>query len=205
MGVNVQGDAWLDMNAKAMEARFTVMGMELSLRYVEGAAYLHLGGKWYTLTGESVAGIGEGTIAALVNTLASYPEILSSTAQVTKLGDKKVGNFQCANYEVAPDLQAIAGLESVQKLAGGLDKKAAEIEAYLQGADIRMEVCIQKDEPIIRKVYLTANTELPEIGKIAGISLLPTEARVELEVDIPEYGVTVEVQPPPNPSPFKGL
>jgi len=205
LGVNVQGDAWLDMNGKALEARFTVMGMELSLRYVDGKAYLQMGGKWYVLTGEVIAGIGEGVIGALVNVLVTYPELFSSTAEVSELGDKKVGDYQCTNLKVVPDLQAIAALGPVQKLAGELDMTADEIEGYLQGTDLKMEACLQKKEPVIREVYLAANVELPQMGEVAGIPLLPTKAHMEAQIDFPEYGMMVEVQPPPNPAPFKGL
>jgi hypothetical protein len=193
------------MDAKVMEARFTVMGMELSLRYVDEVAYLQLGGKWYILEGEVIAGVGEGTIAAMVNLLASYPEIFSETSEVNDLGDKKVGDYQCTNLEVVPDLQAMAGLESVQQLAAELDMTAEEIETYLHDADLRMEVCVQKDEPVMRQVYLAANLELPEMGQIAGIPLLPAKAHIELTIDISEYGMKVEVQAPPEATPFKSL
>ncbi len=205
MALNVQGDALLDMNAKAMEAKFTVMGMELSLRFVDQKAYLQFGSKWYTLSGDIMAGIGQGTIASAVNTLASYPDLLSSIVEVTELGEKTVVGYECNNLKVTVDPQAVAALASVQQLAGELDMTAEEIEEYLREADLRIEVCVQKDEPIIREVYLSLNTELPDVGKVMGMDLIPANAHVEVTIDVQEYGVPVEVQAPSNATPFKGL
>jgi outer membrane murein-binding lipoprotein Lpp len=205
MALNVQGDARLDMNTKIMDAGFTVMGMELSLRYVDKKAYLQFGSKWYILSGDIAAGIGEGTIASVVNTLASYPDLLSSAVEVTELGEKTIGGYKCDNLQVTADPQVVASLDPVQQLAGDLDMTAEEIEAYLRDSDLQIEVCVQKDEPIIREVFLSLNTELPDIGKIAGMDLLPSQAHVEITIDIQEYGIPVEVQPPENASPFKGL
>ena len=203
--LNIQGDAKIDMVARVMEAKFTVMGMEISVRYVDEKAYLLYGAKWYTLTGgDIIAGLGKGTIAALVSVLSSFPDIVTSAAEVTKLGDKSVGGYNCNNLEMIPDLQAITALASVQQLADELDMTSDEILAYLQGANLGMEVCVQKDDLIIREVYIALDTELPEMGKIAGIPLLPTKAHVEITIDIPEYGVKVEVQSPSNAIPYQG-
>jgi hypothetical protein len=205
MALNVQGDARLDMNTKAMEASLTVLGMELSLRYVDQKAYLQFGGKWYTLSGNVVAGIGEGTIASAVNTLASYPELLSSAVEVTELGEKTIGGIKCNNLKVTADTQAVAAMATVQQLAGELGMTAEEIEGYLKDADLQIEVCVQKDEPILREVYLSLNTELPNVGKIMGMDLIPSSAHIEITIDAQEYGVPVEVQAPANATPFKGL
>lgn len=204
MGLNVQGDAWLDMDARALEARFTVMGFELSLRYVEGAAYVQFGGTWYELQPDSL-GVGEGTIGALFQVLAAIPDIISSAAEVNELGDKKVGSYECTNMEVVPDLEAIAALEPVQQLAAELDMEMDELVQYLQDADIVMQVCVEKDEPIIRQAFIAATVELPSIGDLVGIALLPEIARVEMTVDFPEYGMEVDVQVPEDAKPFEGL
>jgi hypothetical protein len=205
MGINVQGDAWLDMDAKVMEARFTVLGMELSLRYVDDTAYLQLGEDWHILEGEIMAGIGEETIVAMVDALASYPDIFSQTSEVNELEEKKVGNYQCTNLEVVPDLEAIAALDAVQQLAADLDRSSEEIETYLRDADLRMEVCVQEDEQVMRQVFLAADLDLPEMGQVMGIPLLPSNAHLDLTIDISEYGVKVEVQPPPEATPFQDL
>jgi hypothetical protein len=205
MALNLQGDARLDMNTKEMEARFTVMGMELSLRYVDEKAYLQFGGKWYTLSGNVVAGIGEGTIASAVNTLASYPELLSSAIEVTELGEKTVGGIKCNNLKVTVDTQAVAAMATVQQLAVELGMTAEEIEGYLKDADLQIEVCVQKDEPTIREVFLSLNTELPNVGKIMGMDLIPSSAHIEITIDAQEYGVPVDVQAPANATPFNGL
>ena len=205
MALNIMGDAWLDMNKGVLEARFTVMGLELSLRYVDETAYLNLGGDWYVLTSDIVEGMGEGAIAAIVEVLASVPEILSSNAEVKESGTEKVGDYECTRMEVVPDLQAISALEPVAKLAGELDMDEDELMAFLEDADIIMEVCIQNDEPVIREVYLAASTELPYVGDIMGIALLPEMARVEITMDFPEYGMEVDVQAPEGAQPFEGL
>jgi hypothetical protein len=205
MGLNLQGDAWMDMDAGELEARFTVMGMEVSLRYVDGTAYVQFGGTWYVLEGELMAGVGEGTIDALVSTLSSTPEIISSTQDLKELGEKKVGDYDCINLEVVPDLEAISALDAVVELASELDMSKEEILQYLEDADVVIEVCIQKDEPIIRQVYLAATLELPSLNEVVGIPLLPEMARVEVTMDFPEYGMEVEVQAPADAKPFEGL
>ncbi len=205
MGLNIMGDAWLDMDSGALEARFTVMGLELSLRYVDGTAYLQFGDEWYVLTADVLEGVGEGTIEALTGVLASMPEIFSYSMEVKELGTEKVGDYECTRIEVVPDLQAISSLESVEKLAGELGMDADELAAYLEDAGVVMEVCVQKDEPVIREIYVAASVELPSIGDLVGIPLLPEKARVEITMDFPEYGMDVEVQAPSDAKPFKGL
>ena len=205
MGLNVQGDAWLDMDTRVVEARFTVMGLELSLRYVDGDAYVQFGGTWYILQPDAIAGVGEGTLDALVEVLTSIPDIISSGVEAKELGDKKVGNYDCMNLEVSPDLEAVTAVASVQKLATELDMSQEELVQFLQDADIVMEVCVQKDEPVIREVYIAATLELPSVAEIVGIDLLPEVARVEIIMDFPEYGMEVDVQVPEDAKPFEGL
>ena len=204
MGLNVQGDAWLDMDARALEARFTVMGFELSLRYVEDTAYVQFGGTWYELQPDAL-GVGEGTIGALFQVLAAIPDIITSGAEVNELEDKKVGNYECTNFEVIPDLEAIAALEPVQQLAAELDMEMDELVQYLQDADVVMQVCVQKDEPVVRQAFIAATVELPDIADVIGIALLPEIARVEMTVDFPEYGMEVDVQAPEDAKPFEGF
>lgn len=205
MGLNIQGDAWIDMDAGSLEARFTVMGMELSLRYVDGTAYLQFGGKWYVVEGEVMEGVDEGTIDAMISLLSSVPEIISSTVELNELGEKKVGDYDCTQFEVVPDLQAISTMDPVRKLAAELDMSEDEVLEYLEEADVAIEVCIQKDEPIIRRVFLAATMELPSMGDVVGIPLLPEKARIEITMDFPEYGVEVDVQAPEDAKPFEGL
>jgi hypothetical protein len=205
IGLNIQGDAWLDMNAKALEARFTVMGMELSLRYVDGTAYIEWGGEWYSLGDEAVAGIGNSTIGALFRLLADYPDILSNVSEVEELNDKTVGDYQCTEIGVILDTEAITAMESVRELAAEMDVTGDEIDDYLKDSELKMTVCVQKDEPVIREVNIVAVVELPDVGDIAGIPLLPGKAHMDMQVIFPEYGVQVDVQPPPDAKPFEGL
>ncbi|MEW6554851.1 MAG: hypothetical protein AB1384_11260 [Actinomycetota bacterium] len=205
MGLNVQGDAWMDMDAGALEARFTVLGMEVSLRYVDGTAYVQFGGGWYVLQGELMEDIDEGTIDALVGLLSSIPEIISSTVELNEVGEKSVGDYECVEVELVPDLPAIMALDPVRKLVGELDMSEDEALEYLEEADIAIEVYIQKDEPVIRRAYLAATMELPAMGDIVGIPLLPEVARIEVTVDFPEYGVEVDVKAPEDAKPFEGL
>jgi hypothetical protein len=205
MALNAQGDAWLDMDSRLMEARFTAMGMEFSLRYVEGKAYIQFGGKWYVLSGEVMAGLGEGSVASAVNALSSYPDLLSSTAEVSRQGEKTVGNNKCDDLKVTLDYPAMVALEPVQQLADGMGMTPSEIEEYLRDANLEVEAYVQQDEPVIRRVFLSLDTELPDMGKVMGISLLPARAHVEVTIDVVEYGIAVDVQAPPNPTPFKGL
>lgn len=205
MGLNVQGDAWMDMAGETVDARFTVMGMEVSLRYVEGDAYIELGGKWYLLSPDVIEGMGEGTVEALVKVILSYPDIFASASNVKELGEKRVGDFDCTEYEVEADLQAVAALEPVQELAPELGMTPDEIEDYLREAGLEMKVCVQKDEPVIREIYLAATMDLPDIGEVAGMSVLPSRANVRIQIAFPDYGMTVDVQAPPDARPFEGL
>lgn len=205
VGLTVQGDAWVSMRTPALEARFTVMGMELSLRYVEGRAYLKLGGKWYLISPESMRKGGEDIPAALVDLAASLPEIISSSTAVNYLGKKKVGPFDCIELAVAPDLEAISGLEQVKRLAGGLGMSEAEIVEFFAKDDPEIKVCVQKDEPVIRQLYLAADVELSSLADQVGFGLLPERGRLELTVDFPDYGVEVKVEAPSDAQPFRGL
>lgn len=205
IGLNVQGDVWLDMNKEALEARFTVMGMELVLRYMDGTAYIEWGGEWYYLTDEGAAGFGVGSVKALVRLLFNYPDILSNVSGVEKLGDKKIGDYNCTELKVTLDLEAVTAMESVQELAAGMDMTPEEINDYLGESGLEITVCVQKEEPVIRGVNIKADSELPDVGEIAGIPLLPARAHIDAQVIFPEYGVQVEVQPPPDAKPFEGL
>lgn len=205
MGLNIQGDAWLDLNAEALEARFTVMGMELSLRYVDGTAYVEWGGEWYYLTDEAVADLGIGAIESLVKLLVNYPDLFSNVSGVVELGDKTVGDYECTEIRVTLDVEAITAMEPVQELAAEMDVTPDEINDYLKESGLEITVCVQKDEPVIREIYIVADVELPEVGEVAGIPLLPTRAHMEMQVIFPEYGVQVEVQPPTDAKPFEGL
>lgn len=205
MGLNIQGDAWLDMNAEALEARFTVMGMELSLRYVDGTAYVEWGGEWYYLTDEAVADLGIGAIESLVRLLVNYPELFSNVSGVEELGDKTVGDYECIQLGVTLDMEAITAMEPVQEVAAAMDVTPEEISDYLEEAGLEITVCVQKDEPVIREVQIVADIDLPDVGEIAGISLLPKRAHMDMLVIFPEYEVQVEVQSPPDAKPFEGI
>lgn len=205
VGMKAQGDAWLDMDAEVLEARFTVMGMELSLRYLDGKAYLQWGGGWYELSGEIVSGVGAGAIPAAFGVLMSYPDLLASAVEAEERGGKSVGGNECVEIGVVPDLAAVAALEPVRELAAELGMTPREVEEYLEAAGLEMRVCVQKGEPVIREIFLAADVELPRMGGVAGISVLPERARVEITVGFPEYGMQVEVQAPSDVKPFKGL
>jgi hypothetical protein len=205
MGLNIQGDAWLDMNAQALEARFTVMGMELSLRYVDGTAYVEWGGEWYYLTDEAVADLGIGAIESLVKLLVNYPDLFSNVSEVEELGEKTVGDYECTQMRVTLDMEAITAMEPVQELAATMDVTPEEINDYLKESGLEITVSVQKDEPVIREVQIVAVIDLPDVGEIAGISLLPKRAHMDMLVIFPEYGVQVDVQPPADAKPFEGL
>jgi len=140
IGLNVQGDVWLDMNKEALEARFTVMGMELALRYVDGTAYTEWGGEWYYLTDEGAAGLGVGSVKALVRLLFNYPDILSNVSGVEELGDKKIGDYDCRELKVTLDIEAVTAMQSVQELAAGMDITPEEIDDYLKESGLEVTV-----------------------------------------------------------------
>ncbi len=83
--MNVQGDVWADMQAGNMEARLTVLGMEVAARYVEGRAYVRFGGQWYVLEGEIAQGVDEEAVTALAGLLGAAPEIVSAAEEVEKV------------------------------------------------------------------------------------------------------------------------
>lgn len=202
--LNAQGDAWMDLRAPTLEARVTVLGMELSLRYTEGQAYLKVGGNWYTLYAESL-GVSEGVAASLVDLVAALPEALSTSAGVVYLGKKEVDAFHCVEMEVQPDIEALAELEEVRRLAEDLGLTVAEMEDFLSASNLEIRVCVQEDEPVIRQVYVAADVELSSLNKELGMGLLPERGRLEITADFPEYGVEVSVEPPAGTRPFEGL
>ncbi|OFW55557.1 MAG: hypothetical protein A2W01_04875 [Candidatus Solincola sediminis] len=205
MGVDVQGDAGLDMKAKTMEASLSAMGISLDLRYVNSSGYLKFGSTWYELTGELVPGIGKDTLDGFVNLLAGYPDLFSNVAEITKAGDKKVGNYDCTNYDVTPDLNALAANASIRQLAEQLGMESGSLADTLQQAGLEMQIAIQKSEPIIREVFIAANADMPQGGKIMGIPLLPAKAHIETVIDFPEYGIAVKVEAPQGAKPFTGI
>ncbi len=204
MTLNVQGDAWADLNAPAMEARFTVLGMELSFRYVGGEAFLRVGGSWYSLAAEKPGGPGE-LPASLVAVLKALPEILASTASVERVGEKRAASFDCVELEVRLDAGALVEREAVRGLAEDLGLSPAELEDLIAASHPLLRVCIQKGEPVIRQVFLAADVDLSLIGERLGSGLLPEKGRLEVTADLPEHGVEVSVEPPAEARPFEGL
>ncbi len=203
--VNAQGDVWVDMNAGKLEARLTALGMELSLRYLEGKAFLRFGGQWYVLEGEIAEGIDEEAVGALAGLLRAAPEIVASAEEVEKTGEKKVGDYDCDIFSVKPDLEAIAALPAVREMGAALGLSEDEVVRYLEEAGPVIEVCVQKDEDVIRRIAVSADIDLAGMGEVAGIPLLPEKARLEISIDFPAYGVEVDVQPPADAKPFSGL
>lgn len=207
MGLTAQGDAWLDMDPVAAEARLTVLGMEISLRYVEEKPYLQMGGQWYEVPASLLQemGWGEGALPAALDVLASAPEVVSHASSVSEAGVKKVDGRECTELVVTLDLQEVVAMEAVRGLADELDMSPEELLSFLEDAEPEMRVCVQRDEPVVRQIYLAFSSELPELGGLAGMGLLPRRARVELTMDLPEYGMEVKVEAPSGAKPFKGL
>ncbi len=205
LGLNIQGDAWLDMDAAVAEARFTVMGMELSLRYVDGTAYLQMGGTWYEVASGIMPGIGPGALGAAVEIFTSFPDILTCASEANEVGEEEVGGLKCVVLGVVPDLAAISNLESVRKLADELYMTPQEVEEYLADAEPEMKVSVEKGKLLMRKIYIAANLNLSGLGSVGGLVSLPETARLEFSAQIPEYGMVVEVQPPAEVKPFQGL
>jgi hypothetical protein len=201
--INVQGDASLDMNAKVMEANLTVMGLNLTVRYVNSTGYIKLANTWYELSGELMPGIGKDTISGAVNLLSTYPDLLAN-ATLTKTEDMKVGDYDCVNYDVTLDYAALAANTSLQQLASQLGMQG-DLASNLQNAGFQMQVAIQKSEPILREVFMTANMDMPEGGKLMGLPLLPAKAHIEGTIDFPDYGIDVQVQAPQGAKPFTGI
>ncbi len=205
LGLTLQGDAWVDLRTFLAEARLTVLGMELSLRYVEGKAFLLLGGNWYVLYGESTEATAKNLSSAISGLLVALPEFLFDSANVNPVGVKKVGDYECDELEVTLDLEALSGLEAVQELASSAEISFEELVERLSASGLVLRVFLQKKEPVIRRVYLAADMSLDYLRGLAGGSLLPARGRVELTMDLPEYGVEVKVEPPAEAKPFKGL
>lgn len=203
--MNAQGDVWADMAAEKVEARLTVLGMEVYLRYTEGKAYVFFGGEWYLLEGEIAEGVNEEAVGALAGLLGAAPDIVTSAEQVEKAGERKVGDYDCDVLVVVPDLAAITALPAVRAVGEALGMGEDEVLEYLEGAGVYMEVCVQKGEDVIRQVHVSADIELPDMGEVAGIPLLPEKAHLEVTVDFPAYGVEVDVQPPADAEPFTGF
>lgn len=204
MSLSVQGDAWVDFRSPALEARFTVMGMEVSLRYVEGRVYLRAGGRWYSLSAEGM-GASENLPTSLAGLVNSLPELLSASVSVDYLGKKRVGSFDCLEVEVHPDVGALSRREEVRGLAEVMGVDPGELEGIISASHPQIKVCVQKGEPVIRQVFLAADAGFSSLNQWLGLGLLPAEGRVEITADFPEYGVEVAVESPADTRPFKGL
>ena len=205
MSLSLEGDARVDLGKGAVEALLTAMGMEVSLRYVDGRAYMQLGGTWYALEGELGGGIDASLIGAVVDFLPSLPELLSGASEVREVGERKVSGYDCSLLEVVPDLRAISSVDAVRGLARELGLSEEELLEYLEGADLSVQVYVQKGEPILRQVSLAASVELPSLDEVLGIPLLPDRGRVEATLFLERYGVDVEVEAPTGAVPFAGF
>ncbi len=205
MSLDLEGDVWVDLEGDAVEARFMVMGMEASLRYVEGEAFLQIGGTWYALEGEIAGGIGASAVGAAFEVLPSLPELLSSAREVEHLEDREVSGCDCAVLEVVPDLQAVSSARAVRELARELGMSEEEVREYLEGADLSLQAYVQKGESVLRQVSLAASVELPSLDELVGLPLLPRRARLEMTLYFAQYGVEVEVRAPAGAVPFAGL
>lgn len=202
--VSIQGESNLDMNAKVLEGTFTPMGVDVQLRYVNAETYAKFGSTWYQITGDIVPGLGKDSVGAVVNLLAAYPDLFSG-ATLNAIGDMKVGNYDCTNYDVTPDYAALSANASLKRLADQLGMNADDLEGTLTRAGFEMQVAIQKSEPVIREVTFSANADMPQGGKIAGISLLPAKAHIDATIDFPDYGMAVQVSAPEGAKPFTGI
>lgn len=202
--LNAQGDAWVDLATPALEARFTVLGMELSLRYTGGRVFIRIGGNWYSLSEESL-GVDEWVDASLMKLAAALPKAIASSATVLFRGDKKVGSFDCAELEVQLDFPALAEMAEVRELAEDLGVGTEELVDMLSGSHPEIRVCLQKDQPVLRQLYLAADLELSSFKETLPVGLLPEKGHLEVTVDFPEYGVEVRVEAPAEARPFTGL
>lgn len=205
MEVSVQGDAWLSLEPLLAEARLTALGLELSVRYAEGALYLQMGGTWYRVSPDGLAGMGEGAVQAAVEAVKDLPDILSTARSVTYLGEKKVGGVPCRLLSVELDLEAAASLETVRRLAEAMLVGVQEVVEYLEESNLQLEVCLEEKKPVIREVFLAMDVDLTSLPEISGIPLLPQRARLQAFFQFPEYGMEVEVQPPLESVPFTGF
>lgn len=204
MALSVQGDAWIDLREPALEARFTVLGMEISLRYTQGHPYLKMGGSWYSLSTEGL-GVSEETPSSLVDLVKALPEVLSASVSVDYLEDRKVGSFDCVELEVHPDFKSLSELEQVRGLAEDLGITPEELQEVLSASNLEIRVSVQKGDPVIRQIYVAADADLSPFNERLGLGLLPQKGRLELTAEFSEYGVEVAVEPPPEARPFKGL
>lgn len=202
--LNAQGDVWVDLSTPSLEARFTVLGMELSLRYTGGRAFIRLGGNWYSLSEESL-GVDGQVDASLMKLPAALPKAIASSAAVLFRGEKKVGSFDCAELEVRLDFQALAEVAEVRELAEDLGVGTEELVETLSGSHPEIRVCLQKDQPVLRQLHLAADLELSSLKEMLPVGLLPEKGHLEVTVDFPEYGVEVRVEAPAEARPFTGL
>ena len=205
LAVSVQGDAWLGLEPTLVEARLTALGLEISARYVEQALYIQMGGTWYRVPPGTLEGFDQGTVQALVEVVRALPDILSASREVVPLGEKKVGERACRRLGVELDLAAAASLEPVRRLAEAMQVPVGEAVAYLDGADLELEVCLEEKKPVIREIFLALDVDLTSLPDIAGLPLLPERARLKVFLQFPEYGMEVEVQPPSESVPFTGF
>ena len=146
------------------------MGFAGELRYVDGQAYLQLGGDWFSLTGAGNDSLS-GLATDLADTAFSYPRLLAEYISVEDLGTDKVAGRQCDHLKVNLDLQSLADLPVVKKIGDLLGVDPADLFSELEDGS-RGGGVGGRGHSYIRKITITADLDMGNGGLDFGIDLL---------------------------------
>jgi hypothetical protein len=199
-----QGDLWVDVAAGALEARMTLLGMDLMARYVGGEAFLHWGGKWFYLSPEGSGIFDRDNIRWAVEVLFRLPRFLSM-ADAEPAGEGQAGQYKVFFLDLRFDYRALAEEAEVRELAVALGRDPSELAHWLEEMDPRIRVGVDKKEKLLRELQLESDIRLEGPVRLGGAIALPSRARFRLHAFFPEFGMEVKVSPPSQAEPFRGL
>jgi hypothetical protein len=198
--LNLQGTALVDFANQKLEATLGMMGINLEMRLVEGKAYLNFGKDWFVFSPakgrrelSELAGSGE--------LFFSYLELLGHNSRVKSLGEEKVAGRASDHLEVIPDLDEIAQLPWVVLLAERAGMKKDEIVGFLEDLELKVEVWVDKNDSLVRKILVFCEVELSRMENF-GLRLLEGPWQLKVNAVFPDYDVPVEVEAPQGAEPF---
>ncbi|MEJ5186508.1 MAG: hypothetical protein WHT46_05450 [Candidatus Geothermincolales bacterium] len=199
-----QGDLWLDTAARAMEARMTVLGMELMARYVGGEAYFQWGGKWFYLSQEGKGLFDLDNFRMAMEVLFKLPGLLSA-AEAVPAGEGRAGQHGVLYLDLNFDYRTLAEREDLRGIAEAVGRDPSEISSWLEEADPVIRIGVGKVDKVLREMDLEMEVKLEGPVKLGGMITLPPSMRLRMHVLFPEFGMEVKVAPPTQAEPFRGF
>ncbi len=199
-----QGDLWMDVTSRSLEARMVLLGMELMARYVRGEAFLQWGGKWFSLPQEGSGVLSREKLGAAVEAFFALPHLLS-WAEAEPAGEGEAGSFKVYYLDLRIDYRKLEEREEFLNLVEAMGKSPADLVMMLEGMNPRIRVGVEKKEKVLREVDVELDIETKEPIRVGGMITLPPNLRFKMRGFFPEFGMEVKVVPPSQAEPFRGF